>query len=214
MAATIVASSSTKVYTSTDSGANWTPNTVPPQMWSSIASSADGTKLVAAAWPGSIYTSTNSGATWTSNNLSSASWSSVASSTNGSKLLAAIYGGPIFISTNSGTTWASSTAPVTNWHAVACSADGGKLLGAVSFGGPIYISPPISAAPSLVLTRSGNDVGLLWPTNAADFTLQQNTNLTTTNWVAVTNIPIVTNAQEQVIVSATNNQNFYRLKGP
>jgi hypothetical protein len=48
---------------------NWVTNGAPNNIWSSIASSADGTKLVAAAGSstviGSIYTSTNSGLTWT-----------------------------------------------------------------------------------------------------------------------------------------------------
>jgi hypothetical protein len=36
------------IYTSTDSGLTWKSNNVPPKLWKSIASSADGNKLVAA----------------------------------------------------------------------------------------------------------------------------------------------------------------------
>jgi hypothetical protein len=43
--------------------------------YSSVASSADGTKLVAASWPG-IYTSKDSGASWVSNSVPSLFWRS------------------------------------------------------------------------------------------------------------------------------------------
>jgi len=51
------------IYTSKDSGATWTPIGL-AQGWKSVASSADGTKLVAAVLDGYIYTSGDSGATW------------------------------------------------------------------------------------------------------------------------------------------------------
>jgi photosystem II stability/assembly factor-like uncharacterized protein len=44
-----------RIYTSTDSGATWITNNVPTASWSSVASSADGSKLVAAKYPGPIY---------------------------------------------------------------------------------------------------------------------------------------------------------------
>ena len=70
--------------------------------WSSVASSADGTKLVAtvgytiytASQPGAIYTSTDSGVTWTPHTSAAPflnlNWSSVASSADGTKLVAAV----------------------------------------------------------------------------------------------------------------------------
>lgn len=62
--------------------------------WRAIASSDDGTKLVAclADW-GSIYTSTDSGATWTErtpNAGADADWTSVVSSADGVKLVAGV----------------------------------------------------------------------------------------------------------------------------
>ena len=56
----LVAAGSGQIYTSTDSGANWTSNNAPNQVqWTSVACSADGTQLVAAvnslATPGGIY---------------------------------------------------------------------------------------------------------------------------------------------------------------
>jgi hypothetical protein len=56
----------------------WTPTTQSGN-WYSIASSADGTKLVAVGYSG-IYTSTNSGASWMQQtNAPNLSWYSVAS---------------------------------------------------------------------------------------------------------------------------------------
>jgi photosystem II stability/assembly factor-like uncharacterized protein len=46
-----------QIYTSTDSGATWTARDS-SRSWYSVASSADGTKLVAVEQGGQIYTST------------------------------------------------------------------------------------------------------------------------------------------------------------
>ncbi len=45
------------IYTSTNSGATWVSNSVPAQYWTSVASSADGNKLVAVVTGGGIWTS-------------------------------------------------------------------------------------------------------------------------------------------------------------
>jgi hypothetical protein len=128
------------IYTSTNSGITLTPTMAPTNNWVSVASSADGTKLVAAAMNtqgGIIYASTNSGLTWTptgapTNNV----WGTVASSADGSKLVAASgvafvpglsYGG-VYTSTNFGMNWTSNNVPNAQWQSVASSADGSKLV--------------------------------------------------------------------------------------
>ena len=66
--------------------------------WVAAASSADGTKLVAAVDGGRIYTSTDSGATWISQE-SDRAWYAVASSADGTKLVAGVgLGGRIYTS--------------------------------------------------------------------------------------------------------------------
>ena len=65
--------------------------------WRSIASSADGTKLVAVVYGGQIYTSTDSGVTWTARE-SRRDWYGVASSADGTKLVAVVYPGQIYTS--------------------------------------------------------------------------------------------------------------------
>ncbi len=93
------------IYTSGDQGVSWTPRN-PTALWRSIASSADGNKLVATSF-GAIYTSSDSGADWmpTGGPMAAplADWTSVASSADGSRLVAVVDGGPIFTSVASTT---------------------------------------------------------------------------------------------------------------
>src|SRR5439155_6048877 len=75
------------LYTSPDSGATWLTSAAPNAVWSSVASSADSSHLLAAAFdffsgsnPGLVFTSTNSGASWTATGLPNSFWQAVASS--------------------------------------------------------------------------------------------------------------------------------------
>jgi hypothetical protein len=116
----------------------WTPRET-DRNWSSVASSADGTKLVAVVNGGLIYLSHDSGATWTPRG-SNWSWSSVASSSDGTKLVAVVSGGLIYTSTDSGATWTPQGSNQA-WRSVASSADGTKLVAVVP-GGRIYTRTP------------------------------------------------------------------------
>lgn len=116
----------------TPAGVVWAARDV-NRNWVAVASSADGTKLVALAAGGDdgrIYTSTDSGETWMPReNLRK--WSSVASSADGTKLVAADKGAQLHTSTDSGATWIPRD---TNrlWISVASSADGTKLVAAAT----------------------------------------------------------------------------------
>ncbi len=94
--------------------------------WRALASSADGSKLVAVVQNGLIYTSTDSGVSWTPRE-SSRTWLAAASSADGSKLAAVVLGGQIYTSADSGVSWTprESSRP---WRSVASSADGSKLV--------------------------------------------------------------------------------------
>ena len=93
----------------TAAGTTWTARES-IRAWSAVASSADGTKLVAADnAPGQIYTSTDSGVTWTARE-SNLNWQSVASSGDGTKLAAVVGGGQIYTSTDSGATWTAQAS--------------------------------------------------------------------------------------------------------
>lgn len=129
-----------QIHTSKNSGLTWRTDSV-RKFWLSIASSSDGSKLVAVASDGSISTSQNLGLTWrTIKNTPTENWFSVASSTNGNNLVVVANAGPIYTSTNAGTTWkAAMNAPNASWASVASSSDGSKLA-AVQWGGQIYAS--------------------------------------------------------------------------
>ena len=60
------------------------------------------------------------------------------------------------------------------------------------------------------LTNSA--VAVSWPSSATGFALQANTNLTSTNWVTVTNLPVVVNGKNTITNETTNNATFYRLR--
>lgn len=127
------------------SGQSWTLTRAPNRYWNSLASSADGTRLVAAGSSGSLFTSTDSGVTWNSNQLHTAadSFTCVASSADGTRLLVGTLSDVLYTSTNAGVTWVSNNVPVRTWTAVASSADGTKLMAGSS--GPIYTSADAGA---------------------------------------------------------------------
>ena len=125
-------------------GLNWAVQSASTlQTWSGLASSADGTHLVATVGgvgkTGYIYTSANSGLTWTQE-LGPTAWSSVASSADGTHLVATIgnpgsggTSGYIYVSANAGSSWAQ-VGTSEQWVACASSADGSHLI-AVSYNG-------------------------------------------------------------------------------
>jgi len=210
------------ICTSTNSGATWTQTSAPLYSWTGwtgLASSADGTKLVATigytsfpTGPGAIYISPDGGGTWLASSSPTSHWTSVACSADGVRLVAAMTFGGIYTSTDSGTTWVSNNVPVGSWSAVACSADGTKLVAVVD-GGGIWTAQ-VTPAPLLSIAQLGTNVVLSWTVPSADFTLQENANLTTTNWTNVTKAPSLnlTTLQNQIIASALAGGRFYRLR--
>jgi hypothetical protein len=61
---------------------------------------------------------------------------------------------------------------------------------------------------------AGGGAVISWTIPSMAFTLQQNIDLATTNWTDVPMPPVLnlTNLQNQVVVSPTNQAGFYRLK--
>ena len=125
------------IYTSDDYGYTWTQRTASgSRIWSCIASSSDGSKLVASAMFDGVYISTDYGATWsktnTNDNQSDDEWSYVTSSSDGTIFLAStgnsVEKGFIYYSTDSGNTWIKQTnAGFRFWGGLASSSDGLKL---------------------------------------------------------------------------------------
>jgi hypothetical protein len=137
------------LYVSHDSGATWTAASVPTGGWYAVASSAEGTVLMATErWSGTVYVSTDSGATWSRATLPVTWWQGVACSANGAVLYATASrttsGSPegIYASADGGATWSQAAAPpaTTNgdWGPVACSADGMRVM--VGEGANVWIS--------------------------------------------------------------------------
>ena len=106
---------------------------VPSNEWTAIATSADGSKVVAALknpdniYTSKIYSSSDSGATWTDRSgAGSDKWYQVAMSANGSTIIA---GGEskFVVSTNSGANWSTISGYTS-------SGDGNLLIAATSDG--------------------------------------------------------------------------------
>jgi hypothetical protein len=114
------------------SAQEWTATGAPVTNWSSVASSADGSKLVAAVNGGLIYTSTNSGSTWVATSAPNNGWRSVASSADGTRLVAAC--GLIYTSADSGSTWQPTGDTAHGFKSIASSADGTKLAATDAYG--------------------------------------------------------------------------------
>ena len=210
------------IYTSSDFGNSWTSNSVPTKQWSAAAMSADGNFAVVVAGmkngsSGPIFLSTNSSASWFQANAPVTNWVSVAVSADGRKLFALVAGNspdgpnPFYTSTNYGLDWTTTSGPNAWWSSIASSADGGKLIAAAS----LVYTTQTTMTPVLALdATSGLQVSWIIP--STNFVLQQNSDLTSTNWLVVPNVPALnlTNLQNQVMLPLPAGNNFYRLKAP
>jgi hypothetical protein len=62
-----------------------------------------------------------------------------------------------------------------------------------------------------VLLTSTNTVVIAWPNPSTGFSLQQNAALGNTNWLGVTNTPVVVGNEKQVTVAPPAGNRFFRL---
>jgi hypothetical protein len=243
------------IYVSSDSGATWSPTSAPSNNWSSVASSADGTELIAAAnndigfasiGLGRIFISRDSGVSWSATTTPlEAGWGPVASSADGTTLVAlatVVYAtyrvdGPapgggfwsdtvdetdtfVYISTDSGATWEPSDTPVGTWGSATISADGTKIV--LSTSGTAAVlhlpSPPPMppCSPLLSIGKSGPNPFLTWIVPSTPFTLQQTSDLSSPNWVDITNEPRLnlTSLRNELTLPPLGPSAFYRLKRP
>jgi hypothetical protein len=148
------------LYTSTDAGGTWVARES-PRRWIAVASSADGSRLLAADVGGRLYTSADSGVTWTpheSNRL----WIAVSSSADGKKLAAAAMTGQIYISNDAGATW-TPRATAEYWRSIASSADGTTLVAATSMFDGMLIKPGLKG-----FIYVSTDAGVTWTPRSAE----------------------------------------------
>jgi len=208
------------VFVSTNAGVTWTPGNAPLDYWTgwtSLASSADGTKLAATIgytdWPtgpGPIFASSDAGIHWQAVNSPTSHWNSIACSADGMNMIAAGSAG-IYNSTDHGANWSSNSLPQASWSAVAISADGSVMVAAAGNHG-VWISqtPP---RPSLDISKSGAKMVVAWIVPTMDFALQENSSLNPANWVNVTNTPTLNlnSVKHEISLPITGNQKYYRL---
>jgi FG-GAP-like repeat len=97
---------------------------------------------------------------------------------------------------------------------VAADIDGDGVLDLISANnGDSTLS--VALATPTILTNNVNGIGISWSTNSDGFVLQQNPDLSLTNWVDVPTVPVVTNALNLVTAPFTGGgQLFYRLRHP
>jgi photosystem II stability/assembly factor-like uncharacterized protein len=198
------------IYTSANAGGTWRSNNVPGIYWNGVASSGDGSRLVAVAGGSVLYTSADGGNTWVSVPGLSGYFTGAAVSGDGSRALAVASSGFIYSSFDGGVTWATNNAPALGWQEVAASLDGSRAVSCIPGGG----IDTMQSASALTLAAAGANVLLTWPWPSAGFSLQRSTNLAVVNWATVTNIPGITNWQNRVTLARSNPAAFYRLKSP
>lgn len=185
------------LYKSTDYGITWTQITsAGTKLWSKIAVSDDGTKLVAMTQATTgivsgnfvvtknpeLFYSTNSGSSWT-NQGADAGWDSVSISSDGSRMWAASTGSGAWLSINSGTTWTQKRS--VGQRSLSASSDGrvviaieGSILKMTSDTGTVWSTvakPGTQNLPLAGVAVSGNgknlilavNNGFLWLSNSA-----------------------------------------------
>jgi hypothetical protein len=91
------------------------------------------------------------------------------------------------------------------------------LLTANAFGydqsGTVTLTVASTQSPAATIAATSTNTAVIaWPASVSGFTVQQNPDLSTTNWVTVTNADNIANGQHQVVVPVTNAKMFYRLK--
>ena len=153
-----------------------------------VTCSADGEKLVAAAFGGPIYYSTNTGFNWNTSSAPNGNWTHLASSADGQRMVGAAEGDRIFLSTNSGATWVRGNLSAPPGTSVCVSSDG-KWVGVASTN--TFISSDLGAhwmtnkfgAASIACSADGTnwiaggpqvytstDAGITWTTNLSSLT--------------------------------------------
>ncbi|HWD21077.1 MAG TPA: sialidase family protein [Verrucomicrobiae bacterium] len=198
------------LYCSTNRGATWSATPTPTNQWRGITCGADGQKIAAITTQnyGVIYISTDGGVTWTGSEVGESQITGLASSADGSLLTAAI--DVFYISRDFGASWTSSDpGRFMIEPTIGCSQDGNVLVAAMS--GHFEVA---HLAPPLKIAAEANQLTLSWPWPSSRYALQQSPDLSSMIWGGVTNNIVVTNYRNQVILSRSAAQAFYRLQGP
>jgi hypothetical protein len=179
------------------SSTNW-----PNEEWITVFSSEDKTRLVLVRDEGPICFSENSGAIWKIINVPGQYEFTLSTTPKGSAIVARVSVAQISASANPN---ATQKMTLEDWYSIVSAADGSKL---------VIIGGPTQSAPVLTISHPGDGVVISWPASFTNFILQQNDDLTTTNWVNDANPVNVANGSNQVKIHQPVGNNFYRLKTP
>jgi hypothetical protein len=168
--------------------------------WLTVVASADKKPLVAVRDSGPIDVSENRGLSWKTIDRPGQYEFTLATTPKGSSFVAVI---SIADKSQTLPARATNTSSGKNWYCTVSTADGSQL---------VVTGGPTSSAPALSITRSGTNSVLTWPASFTGFVLQGNIDLTTANWVTLTNRSEVVNGQNQVILPVVDDRTFFRLK--
>ncbi|HEX3718997.1 MAG TPA: hypothetical protein VH595_13595 [Verrucomicrobiae bacterium] len=111
-------------------------------------------------------------------------------------------------STNFGQTWVTNLTPFSSFAGgpMACSQDGTHW--AADIDGELCTA---YWPPSLTVQLCGANLAVSWPAPSSGLVLQENSDISTTNWVNVPVLPAVSNYQNRVFIPATNATAYFRL---
>ena len=91
---------------------------------------------------------------------------------------------------------------------------GGRYTVQGGFWGLIAAIQTPGAPPLQIINTGTNAVAVVWPTTPTLFSLQENTDLSTTNWVSVAAAPTDDGTNNTVIIAPAAGNRFFRLKWP
>jgi hypothetical protein len=181
---------------------NWRIPTISKKRKAYVMTSADYRFIVMTVeGAGLIYCSHDSGISWNIIHKPGKYWFRLSYSPQNDSGFFAL--ATIFDSTNLDE---NQTVSDESWYSVSSEPSGNKL--ALTGGGA-------KPAPVLSIAYLSNQVTLSWSDSFTNFIPQENFDLSTTNWVTLTNTPTLNsdNQQNEIILSATNNSSFFRLIG-
>ncbi len=105
-----------------------------------------------------------------------------------------------------------TTAALTNYDAYVINLSLDYALTSLTV---VDASLPPSPPPTLQISMTtSNSVRLSWVTNDTGWTLQQNSNPGTTNWVNATNSVSIVDTDYQATIPTTSGSSFFRLRHP
>ncbi len=120
-----------RIWSSSDGGISWFPGNSATMNWSTLTSSADGTKVVASAGAfgvdSLIYRSADGGLNWSPLSAPLLAYQGLGSSGDGSIIAASVYDGvnDLYYSTTSGLGWGSASIPGYQWWSTPSSSGDG-----------------------------------------------------------------------------------------